>query len=212
MVIWHTWKKTNIKFNLDVKSVTIQHIWPSLCLLSAFASLPGLMEHLSENYKYWKSLDEMKCKSLRPPPPSWPSPRRLLSSITQSRDGQRMQPCSETISLFSCDSTKLCTLPGDRRHNQGPTRAMWDCESRHHWLNDTETLFPSQITASFLVGFSAEVLFCQWRTGCHLSARSTLFCHFTALMSISNSTCVDLKAHLTICTIQCHKTRNLHFS
>ncbi|KAM4635436.1 high affinity cAMP-specific and IBMX-insensitive 3',5'-cyclic phosphodiesterase 8B isoform 2-T2 [Polymixia lowei] len=35
----------------------------------AFASLPGLMEHLSENYKYWKSLDEMKCKSLRPPPP-----------------------------------------------------------------------------------------------------------------------------------------------
>ncbi|KAM9820508.1 high affinity cAMP-specific and IBMX-insensitive 3',5'-cyclic phosphodiesterase 8B [Neosynchiropus ocellatus] len=36
----------------------------------AFASLPGLMEHLSENYRYWKSLDEMKCKSLRPPPPS----------------------------------------------------------------------------------------------------------------------------------------------
>uniref|UniRef100_A0A3Q1BUU1 Phosphodiesterase n=1 Tax=Amphiprion ocellaris TaxID=80972 RepID=A0A3Q1BUU1_AMPOC len=36
----------------------------------AFASLPGLMEHLSENYKYWKNLDEMKCKSLRPPPPS----------------------------------------------------------------------------------------------------------------------------------------------
>uniref|UniRef100_A0A7N6BEM1 Phosphodiesterase n=1 Tax=Anabas testudineus TaxID=64144 RepID=A0A7N6BEM1_ANATE len=36
----------------------------------AFASLPGLVEHLSENYKYWKRLDEMKCKSLRPPPPS----------------------------------------------------------------------------------------------------------------------------------------------
>uniref|UniRef100_A0A3P8XMU9 Phosphodiesterase n=1 Tax=Esox lucius TaxID=8010 RepID=A0A3P8XMU9_ESOLU len=35
----------------------------------AFASLPGLMEHLSENYKYWKGLDDMKCKSLRPPPP-----------------------------------------------------------------------------------------------------------------------------------------------
>uniref|UniRef100_A0A8C5F689 Phosphodiesterase n=1 Tax=Gadus morhua TaxID=8049 RepID=A0A8C5F689_GADMO len=34
----------------------------------AFASLPGLMENLSENYKYWKGLDEMKCKSLRPPP------------------------------------------------------------------------------------------------------------------------------------------------
>ncbi|XP_024154837.1 high affinity cAMP-specific and IBMX-insensitive 3',5'-cyclic phosphodiesterase 8B isoform X2 [Oryzias melastigma] len=38
--------------------------------LDAFASLPVLMEHLSENYKYWKTLDEMKCKSLRPPPPS----------------------------------------------------------------------------------------------------------------------------------------------
>uniref|UniRef100_A0A3B3THE6 Phosphodiesterase n=1 Tax=Paramormyrops kingsleyae TaxID=1676925 RepID=A0A3B3THE6_9TELE len=36
----------------------------------AFANLPGLMEHLSENYKYWRSLDEMKCKSLRPPTPS----------------------------------------------------------------------------------------------------------------------------------------------
>uniref|UniRef100_A0A672PHU0 Phosphodiesterase n=2 Tax=Sinocyclocheilus TaxID=75365 RepID=A0A672PHU0_SINGR len=35
----------------------------------AFASLPGLMENLAENYKYWKNLDEMKCKSLRPPPP-----------------------------------------------------------------------------------------------------------------------------------------------
>uniref|UniRef100_A0A8C1TBD6 Phosphodiesterase n=1 Tax=Cyprinus carpio TaxID=7962 RepID=A0A8C1TBD6_CYPCA len=34
----------------------------------AFASLPGLMENLAENYKYWKNLDEMKCKSLRPPP------------------------------------------------------------------------------------------------------------------------------------------------
>ncbi|XP_037835518.1 high affinity cAMP-specific and IBMX-insensitive 3',5'-cyclic phosphodiesterase 8B isoform X2 [Kryptolebias marmoratus] len=36
----------------------------------AFASLPNLIEHLSENYKYWKNLDEMKCKSLRPPPAS----------------------------------------------------------------------------------------------------------------------------------------------
>ncbi|XP_077478483.1 high affinity cAMP-specific and IBMX-insensitive 3',5'-cyclic phosphodiesterase 8B [Stigmatopora argus] len=36
----------------------------------AFAILPGLMEHLSENYKYWKTLDDMKCKNLRPPPPS----------------------------------------------------------------------------------------------------------------------------------------------
>ncbi|XP_013884087.1 high affinity cAMP-specific and IBMX-insensitive 3',5'-cyclic phosphodiesterase 8B [Austrofundulus limnaeus] len=36
----------------------------------AFASLPNLIEHLSENYNYWKNLDEMKCKSLRPPPTS----------------------------------------------------------------------------------------------------------------------------------------------
>ncbi|XP_061822263.1 high affinity cAMP-specific and IBMX-insensitive 3',5'-cyclic phosphodiesterase 8B isoform X1 [Nerophis lumbriciformis] len=36
----------------------------------AFAGLPGLMENLSENYKYWKTLDDMKCKSLRPPPQS----------------------------------------------------------------------------------------------------------------------------------------------
>uniref|UniRef100_A0A8C6KQK2 Phosphodiesterase n=1 Tax=Nothobranchius furzeri TaxID=105023 RepID=A0A8C6KQK2_NOTFU len=36
----------------------------------AFASLPNLIEHLSENYNYWKNLDERKCKSLRPPPPS----------------------------------------------------------------------------------------------------------------------------------------------
>ncbi|MGH0132048.1 UNVERIFIED_CONTAM: hypothetical protein FKN15_058879 [Acipenser sinensis] len=34
----------------------------------AFANLPGLMQHLAENHKYWKTLDEMKCKSLRPPP------------------------------------------------------------------------------------------------------------------------------------------------
>ncbi|XP_028456957.1 high affinity cAMP-specific and IBMX-insensitive 3',5'-cyclic phosphodiesterase 8B isoform X3 [Perca flavescens] len=31
----------------------------------AFASLPGLMEHLSENYKYWKDLDEMKSACCR---------------------------------------------------------------------------------------------------------------------------------------------------
>ncbi|XP_053557355.1 high affinity cAMP-specific and IBMX-insensitive 3',5'-cyclic phosphodiesterase 8B [Bombina bombina] len=31
----------------------------------AFANLPNLIQHLSENYKYWKSLDELKCKSLR---------------------------------------------------------------------------------------------------------------------------------------------------
>ncbi|XP_029431248.1 high affinity cAMP-specific and IBMX-insensitive 3',5'-cyclic phosphodiesterase 8B isoform X2 [Rhinatrema bivittatum] len=33
----------------------------------AFAHLPALMQHLSDNYKYWKALDEMKCKSLRLP-------------------------------------------------------------------------------------------------------------------------------------------------
>ncbi|XP_074984620.1 high affinity cAMP-specific and IBMX-insensitive 3',5'-cyclic phosphodiesterase 8B isoform X4 [Caretta caretta] len=31
----------------------------------AFAHLPDLMQHLAVNYKHWKTLDELKCKSLR---------------------------------------------------------------------------------------------------------------------------------------------------
>ncbi|XP_051580105.1 high affinity cAMP-specific and IBMX-insensitive 3',5'-cyclic phosphodiesterase 8A isoform X2 [Myxocyprinus asiaticus] len=34
----------------------------------AFADLPNLMQHLDNNFKYWKSLDERKLRSLRPPP------------------------------------------------------------------------------------------------------------------------------------------------
>uniref|UniRef100_A0A8C5PZ05 Phosphodiesterase n=1 Tax=Leptobrachium leishanense TaxID=445787 RepID=A0A8C5PZ05_9ANUR len=34
----------------------------------AFAHLSNLIQHLAENYKYWKSLDELKCKSLKCPP------------------------------------------------------------------------------------------------------------------------------------------------
>uniref|UniRef100_A0A8C1Y3T7 Phosphodiesterase n=1 Tax=Cyprinus carpio TaxID=7962 RepID=A0A8C1Y3T7_CYPCA len=34
----------------------------------AFADLPNLMQHLDNNFKYWKSLDEKKLHSLRPPP------------------------------------------------------------------------------------------------------------------------------------------------
>ncbi|XP_055030280.1 high affinity cAMP-specific and IBMX-insensitive 3',5'-cyclic phosphodiesterase 8A isoform X2 [Misgurnus anguillicaudatus] len=34
----------------------------------AFADLPNLMQHLDNNFKYWKSLDEQKLRSLRPPP------------------------------------------------------------------------------------------------------------------------------------------------
>ncbi|CAF99802.1 unnamed protein product, partial [Tetraodon nigroviridis] len=34
----------------------------------AFADLPNLMQHLDNNFKYWKSLDERKLHSLRPPP------------------------------------------------------------------------------------------------------------------------------------------------
>uniref|UniRef100_A0A672SBW6 Phosphodiesterase n=2 Tax=Sinocyclocheilus grahami TaxID=75366 RepID=A0A672SBW6_SINGR len=34
----------------------------------AFADLPNLMQHLDNNFKYWKSLDEKKLRSLRPPP------------------------------------------------------------------------------------------------------------------------------------------------
>ncbi|KAM6230481.1 high affinity cAMP-specific and IBMX-insensitive 3',5'-cyclic phosphodiesterase 8B [Porphyrio hochstetteri] len=33
----------------------------------AFAHLPDLMQHLASNYKHWKTLDELKCKSLRLP-------------------------------------------------------------------------------------------------------------------------------------------------
>ncbi|OPJ90497.1 high affinity cAMP-specific and IBMX-insensitive 3',5'-cyclic phosphodiesterase 8B isoform A [Patagioenas fasciata monilis] len=33
----------------------------------AFAHLPVLMQHLANNYKYWKTLDELKCRSLRLP-------------------------------------------------------------------------------------------------------------------------------------------------
>uniref|UniRef100_A0A8C9F276 Phosphodiesterase n=1 Tax=Pavo cristatus TaxID=9049 RepID=A0A8C9F276_PAVCR len=34
---------------------------------NAFAHLPVLMQHLANNYKHWKMLDELKCKSLRLP-------------------------------------------------------------------------------------------------------------------------------------------------
>uniref|UniRef100_A0A7N9ALG5 Phosphodiesterase n=1 Tax=Mastacembelus armatus TaxID=205130 RepID=A0A7N9ALG5_9TELE len=34
----------------------------------AFADLPNLMQHLDNNFKYWKGLDEKKLHSLRPPP------------------------------------------------------------------------------------------------------------------------------------------------
>uniref|UniRef100_A0A674PDA7 Phosphodiesterase n=1 Tax=Takifugu rubripes TaxID=31033 RepID=A0A674PDA7_TAKRU len=34
----------------------------------AFADLPNLMQHLDNNFKYWKSLDDRKLHSLRPPP------------------------------------------------------------------------------------------------------------------------------------------------
>ncbi|XP_012867313.1 PREDICTED: high affinity cAMP-specific and IBMX-insensitive 3',5'-cyclic phosphodiesterase 8A [Dipodomys ordii] len=33
----------------------------------AFVDLPNLMQHLDDNFKYWKGLDEMKLRSLRPP-------------------------------------------------------------------------------------------------------------------------------------------------
>ncbi|XP_070334401.1 high affinity cAMP-specific and IBMX-insensitive 3',5'-cyclic phosphodiesterase 8A isoform X5 [Odocoileus virginianus] len=34
----------------------------------AFVDLPELMHHLDNNFKYWKGLDDMKLRSLRPPP------------------------------------------------------------------------------------------------------------------------------------------------
>lgn len=49
-----------------------------------------------------------------------------------------------------------------------------------------------------------ETTFCQWRTGCHLRAQSTLCCHLVARTGTPDSTCVSFKAHLTICTTQCN--------
>ncbi|XP_051837151.1 high affinity cAMP-specific and IBMX-insensitive 3',5'-cyclic phosphodiesterase 8A isoform X2 [Antechinus flavipes] len=34
----------------------------------AFADLPNIMQHLDNNFKYWKGLDEKQLRSLRPPP------------------------------------------------------------------------------------------------------------------------------------------------
>ncbi|XP_029431727.1 high affinity cAMP-specific and IBMX-insensitive 3',5'-cyclic phosphodiesterase 8A isoform X2 [Rhinatrema bivittatum] len=34
----------------------------------AFADLPNLMQHLDNNFKYWKGLDERQLRTLRPPP------------------------------------------------------------------------------------------------------------------------------------------------
>lgn len=34
----------------------------------AFVDLPNLMQHLDDNFKYWKGLDEKKLRCLRPPP------------------------------------------------------------------------------------------------------------------------------------------------
>ncbi|XP_029391452.1 high affinity cAMP-specific and IBMX-insensitive 3',5'-cyclic phosphodiesterase 8A [Mus pahari] len=34
----------------------------------AFVDLPNLMQHLDDNFRYWKGLDERKLRSLRPPP------------------------------------------------------------------------------------------------------------------------------------------------
>ncbi|XP_054858761.1 high affinity cAMP-specific and IBMX-insensitive 3',5'-cyclic phosphodiesterase 8A [Eublepharis macularius] len=34
----------------------------------AFADLPNLMQHLDNNFKYWKGLDDRKLRTLRPPP------------------------------------------------------------------------------------------------------------------------------------------------
>ncbi|XP_037005075.2 high affinity cAMP-specific and IBMX-insensitive 3',5'-cyclic phosphodiesterase 8A isoform X2 [Artibeus jamaicensis] len=36
--------------------------------ITAFVDLPELLQHLDNNFKYWKGLDEMKLRSLRPPP------------------------------------------------------------------------------------------------------------------------------------------------
>lgn len=45
---------------------TVQTLRPFLS--PAFVDLPNLMQHLDDNFKYWKGLDEKKLRSLRPPP------------------------------------------------------------------------------------------------------------------------------------------------
>lgn len=50
---------------------------------AAFADLPNLMQHLDNNFKYWKGLDERKLRSLRPPPewPPWRNTKHRLCSF-----------------------------------------------------------------------------------------------------------------------------------
>lgn len=163
-----------------------------MCLPSAFACLPGLMEHLSENYKYWKSLDEMKCKSLRPPPPSWPIPNRLLSSITPGRLRQRTQPCSGTKSLQLWFDGGLCPPGHPRTHSRTQSWSiggLWKQTSLtdEHW--DAVSISNHSLFSCLVL---VEVVFCQLRTGCHLRAPPTLCCHFMALLSIPNSTATKL--------------------
>ncbi|EPY75032.1 High-affinity cAMP-specific and IBMX-insensitive 3,5-cyclic phosphodiesterase 8A-like protein [Camelus ferus] len=40
---------------------------PCVCRVP-FVDLPELMQHLDNNFKYWKGLDELKLRTLRPPP------------------------------------------------------------------------------------------------------------------------------------------------
>ncbi|KAG8131007.1 hypothetical protein E2320_017568, partial [Naja naja] len=51
----------------DFKTSMVLLTPPTPLYLSAFAYLPGLMQHLANNYKHWKKLDESKCRSLRLP-------------------------------------------------------------------------------------------------------------------------------------------------
>lgn len=164
--------KWPFEFSLDVTWFV------SSLSLAAFACLPGLMEHLSENYKYWKGLDEMKCKSLRPPP-SWPTPRHLRRSERGGTDGAALAG----------------TLKSLQRWIDGalwPPRRLWTRAVRAERTSLTDgrwDAFPSQITASFLewswcgVGGEQVVI---W------GPVDSLLPLFTALLSIPNSTCVDL--------------------
>lgn len=130
-IVCQKFKKCKKKVRIVLWKKVIKSVWylTAVCFcvsLSAFASLPGLMEHLSENYKYWKGLDEMKCKSLRPPPPSWPAPPHFLSSVSPRRAGQRAQPCGGTICLFSCDSMEMeMEIRALRGHTRRAIGGLW---------------------------------------------------------------------------------------
>lgn len=144
----------------------------------------------------------MKCKSLRPPPPSWPIPRRPPSSppSLSSRVWRWTWPLAvKQLSLFSCcDSTEL------RRPLIWPQDTLV-CDPKGSWeLTSSADEHWDAVSISNHSLFSCVI---QWRIGCHLKTPPpspppstpllpppslTVCCHSMALLSIPNSTSMKL--------------------